>query len=258
MDIALVEMIMEVAGVTQSKIQMNEEKVHEELPSDVSKKYNINNQLYTIYRVPDCPNEEIPTHIWTFYQSILYFMKKDYFMQSEESMLKEYERFLMSFKRDIDKMFYITHQDVNINLHDIKDNYFLKILSRYIELKIIIMNIDKMETALEENNKNKKIVIFEENNVYYPVIDNRFQGYEFVNETSLTQTAIEPAVEPCKVEPAVEPSVEPISENTLRSMPKDKLIKLAADQGIEVTKQGKTKTISRTRIELISDILSKK
>ena len=275
MDIALVEMIMEVAGVTQSKIQMHEEKVHEELPSDVSKKYNINNQLYTIYRVPDCPNEEIPTHVWTFYQSILYFMKKDYFMQSEESMLKEYERFLMSFKRDIDKMFYITHQDVDINLHDIKDNYFLKILSRYIELKIIIMNIDKMETALEENNKNKKIVIFEENNVYYPVIDNRFQGYEFVNETSLTQTAIEPAVEPavepsvepavepCKVEPAVEPckvepSVEPISENTLRSMPKDKLIKLAADQGIEVTKQGKTKTISRTRIELISDILSKK
>lgn len=273
MDIALVEMIMEVAGVTQSKIQMNEEKVHEELPSDVSKKYNINNQLYTIYRVPDCPNEEIPTHVWTFYQSILYFMKKDYFMQSEESMLKEYERFLMSFKRDIDKMFYITHQDVDINLHDIKDNYFLKILSRYIELKIIIMNIDKMETALEENNKNKKIVIFEENNVYYPVIDNRFQGYEFVNETTLTQTSVEPckvepAVEPCKVEPAVEPckvepckvepSVEPISENTLRSMPKDKLIKLAADQGIEVTKQGKTKTISRTRIELISDILSKK
>lgn len=281
MDIALVEMIMEVAGVTQSKIQMHEEKVHEELPSDVSKKYNINNQLYTIYRVPDCPNEEIPTHVWTFYQSILYFMKKDYFMQSEESMLKEYERFLMSFKRDIDKMFYITHQDVDINLHDIKDNYFLKILSRYIELKIIIMNIDKMETALEENNKNKKIVIFEENNVYYPVIDNRFQGYEFVNETSLTQTsvepckvepAVEPAVEPCKVEPSVEPrkveptvepvvepcKVEPISENTLRSMPKDKLIKLAADQGIEVTKQGKTKTISRTRIELISDILSKK
>ena len=262
MDIALIEMIMEVAGVTQSKIQMHEEKVNEDLPSDVSKKYNINNQLYTIYRVPNCPNEEIPSHIWTFYQSILYFMKKDYFMQSEESMLKEYERFLTSFKRDIDKMFYVTYQNIDINLHEIKDNYFLKILSRYIELKIVIMNTDKMETVSEDNTKNKKIVIFEENNVYYPVIDNRFQGYEFVNESTLTQpNKVEPnKVEPNKVEPnKVESRAElVIKENTLRSMSKEKIIKLAADQGIEVSKQGKTKTISRTRIELISDILSKK
>ena len=92
------------------------------------------------------------------------------------------------------------------------------------------MNIDKMETALEENNKNKKIVIFEENNVYYPVIDNRFQGYEFVNETTLTQTSVEPnKVEPCKVEPnvepcKVEPNVEPINENTLAFLLPNQLV----------------------------------
>jgi hypothetical protein len=35
-------------------------------------------------------------------------------------------------------------------------------------------------------------------------------------------------------------------------------MKTAAEYGIDTTKQGKTKVISRTRIELISDILSKK
>jgi hypothetical protein len=49
-----------------------------------------------------------------------------------------------------------------------------------------------------------------------------------------------------------------LSESWLRSMPKDILLETATKYGIETMKQGKTKVISRTRIELISDILSKK
>jgi hypothetical protein len=255
MDIALVEMVMDVAGISQSKIQLCEEKKHEEIPQNICKKYKINNQLYGIYRVSQSPNEEIQEHLWSFYQSILYFIKKDYFMLSEESLTKEYEGFLVSFKNDIEKMFYVIQQKVELDISEITNKDFLKILSRYIELKIVIMNIDNIEIYPDEASKNKKIVILEENNVYYPVIDNRFQGYEFINEQR-----VEPndKVEP-KVEPSVEPSdkVEP-SENWIRSMPKDLLIKTAAEYGIETTKQGKTKVISRTRIELISDILSKK
>ncbi|MDB4507493.1 hypothetical protein N9064_01225, partial [bacterium] len=112
MDIALVEMIMDVAGISQSKIQLSEEKKHEEVPQNICKKYNINNQLYSIYRVSQSTEEEIQQHLWSFYQSILYFIKKDYFMLSEETMVKEYERFLVSFKNDIEKMFYITQQKV--------------------------------------------------------------------------------------------------------------------------------------------------
>jgi hypothetical protein len=272
MDIALVEMIMDVAGITQSKIQLCEEKKHEEIPQNICKKYNINNQLYSIYRVSQSPNEEIQEHLWSFYQSILYFIKKDYFMLSEESLTKEYERFLVSFKNDIEKMFYIIQQKVEIDISDITNNDFLKILSRYIELKIVIMNNNNIEVYPDEASKNKKIVILEENNVYYPVIDNRFQGYEFINDlrVGIEPTEVEPSVEP-KVEPRVEPKVEPSIEpndkveprvepnaNWLRSMPKELLLKTAAEYGIETTKQGKTKVISRTRIELISDILSKK
>ena len=264
MDIALVEMVMDVAGISQSKIQLCEEKKHEEIPQNICKKYNINNQLYGIYRVSQSPNEEIQEHLWSFYQSILYFIKKDYFMLSEESLTKEYERFLVSFKNDIEKMFYVIQQKVELDISDITNKDFLKILSRYIELKIVIMNIDNIEIYPDEASKNKKIVILEENNVYYPVIDNRFQGYEFINEQRVEPPKVEPPkvepsdkVEPPKVEPSVEPKVEP-SENWIRSMPKDLLIKTAAEYGIETTKQGKTKVISRTRIELISDILSKK
>ena len=246
MDIALVEMIMDVAGISQSKIQLYEDNMQEELPENILKKYNINKHLYTIYRVPITKNEEIKEHLWSFYQSILYFLKKDYFMESEETMVKEYERFLVSFKNEVEKMFYITQQKVEIDTKDITNNNFLNILSRYIELKIVIMDIDGIKIYPDEASKNKKIVIFEENNVYYPVIDNRFQGYEFINE-------------PSKVEPSkVEPSKIQVSESFLRSIPKDLLIKTAAEYGIETTKQGKTKLISRTRIELISDILSKK
>ena len=253
MDIALVEMVMDVAGISQSKIQLCEEKKHEEIPQNICKKYNINNQLYSIYRVSQSPNEEIQEHLWSFYQSILYFIKKDYFMLSEESLTKEYERFLVSFKNDIEKMFYVIQQKVELDISEITNKDFLKILSRYIELKIVIMNIDNIEIYPDEASKNKKIVILEENNVYYPVIDNRFQGYEFINEQRV-EPKVEPSVEPSeKVEPKVEPS-----ENWIRSMPKDLLIKTAAEYGIETTKQGKTKVISRTRIELISDILSKK
>ena len=171
-------------------------------------------------------------------------------MLSEESLTKEYERFLVSFKNDIEKMFYITQQKVELDVSDITNKDFLKILSRYIELKIVIMNIDNIQVYPEEASKNKKIVILEENNVYYPVIDNRFQGYEFINETQ---------VEPKNIMEKVEPKerVE-ITENWLRSMPKEVLIKTAAEYGIEITKQGKTKVISRTRNELISYILSKK
>ena len=269
MDIALVEMVMDVAGISQSKIQLCEEKKHEEIPQNICKKYNINNQLYSIYRVSQSPNEEIQEHLWSFYQSILYFIKKDYFMLSEESLTKEYERFLVSFKNDIEKMFYVIQQKVELDISEITNKDFLKILSRYIELKIVIMNIDNIEIYPDEASKNKKIVILEENNVYYPVIDNRFQGYEFINEQRVEPPKVEPKVEPPKVEPndKVEPSVEPSekvepkvepSENWIRSMPKDLLIKTAAEYGIETTKQGKTKVISRTRIELISDILSKK
>ena len=254
MDIALVEMVMDVAGISQSKIQLCEEKKHEEIPQNICKKYNINNQLYSIYRVSQSPNEEIQQHLWSFYQSILYFIKKDYFMLSEESLTKEYERFLVSFKNDIEKMFYVIQQKVELDISEITNKDFLKILSRYIELKIVIMNIDNIEIYPDEASKNKKIVILEENNVYYPVIDNRFQGYEFINEQRVEPPKVEPSVEPSeKVEPKVEPS-----ENWIRSMPKDLLIKTAAEYGIETTKQGKTKVISRTRIELISDILSKK
>jgi len=260
MDIALVEMVMDVAGISQSKIQLCEEKKHEEIPQNICKKYNINNQLYSIYRVSQSPNEEIQEHLWSFYQSILYFIKKDYFMLSEESLTKEYERFLVSFKNDIEKMFYVIQQKVELDISEITNKDFLKILSRYIELKIVIMNIDNIEIYPDEASKNKKIVILEENNVYYPVIDNRFQGYEFINEQRVEPPKVEPndKVEP-SVEPSekVEPKVEP-SENWIRSMPKDLLIKTAAEYGIETTKQGKTKVISRTRIELISDILSKK
>lgn len=250
MDIALVEMIMEVAGVTQSKIQMCEQKMHEELPPHISEKYNINNQLYTIYKVPECPEKEIKRDIWSFYQCILYFLKKDYFMESEDNLLKEYEKFLVSFKHDIEKMFYVTHKKCEFNVHDIKDKDFLKILSRYIELKIIIMNSNSIECYLEENSKNKKIVIFEKDNLYYPVIDNRFQGYEFVNETVL-----EPKEQHEEQERAKEQPEEQVTETKLRAMNKDMLANTAAHYGIEVTKQGKTKIISRTRIELISDIL---
>ena len=250
MDIALVEMIMDVAGISQSKIQLCEEKKHEEIPQNICKKYNINNQLYSIYRVSQSPNEEIQQHLWSFYQSVLYFLKKDYFMLSEESLTKEYERFLVSFKHDIEKMFYITQQKVELDIADIINKDFLKILSRYIELKIVIMNIDNIQVYPEEASKNKKIVILEENNVYYPVIDIRFQGYEFINETQIESKSIMERVEPKE-------RVE-ITENWLRSMPKEVLIKTAAEYGIEITKQGKTKVISRTRNELISDILSKK
>jgi hypothetical protein len=259
MDIALVEMVMDVAGISQSKIQLCEEKKHEEIPQNICKKYKINNQLYGIYRVSQSPNEEIQEHLWSFYQSILYFIKKDYFMLSEESLTKEYEGFLVSFKNDIEKMFYVIQQKVELDISEITNKDFLKILSRYIELKIVIMNIDNIEIYPDEASKNKKIVILEENNVYYPVIDNRFQGYEFINEQRVEPNdKVEPKVEP-SVEPSdkVEPKVEP-SENWIRSMPKDLLIKTAAEYGIETTKQGKTKVISRTRIELISDILSKK
>ena len=265
MDIALIEMIMDVAGITQSKIQLCEEKKHEEIPQNICKKYNINNQLYSIYRVSQSPNEEIQEHLWSFYQSILYFIKKDYFMLSEESLTKEYERFLVSFKHDIEKMFYIIQQKVEIDIADITNKDFLKILSRYIELKIVIMNNNNIEIYPDEASKNKKIVILEENNAYYPVIDNRFQGYEFINDLRVgtepndtVEPSVEPSVEPNDtVEPKVEPKVEP-SENWLRSMPKELLLKTAAEYGIETTKQGKTKVISRTRFELISDILSKK
>ena len=126
MDIALIEMIMDVAGITQSKIQLCEEKKHEEIPQNICKKYNINNQLYSIYRVSQSPNEEIQQHLWSFYQSVLYFLKKDYFMLSEESLVKEYERFLVSFKNDIEKMFYITQQKVELDIADITNKDFLK------------------------------------------------------------------------------------------------------------------------------------
>jgi len=254
MDISLVEMIMDVAGISQSKIQLCEEKKHEEIPETICKKYNINNQLYSIYRVSQSQDEEIKEHLWSFYQSILYFIKKDYFMLSDESLIKEYERFLVSFKNDIEKMFYITQQKVELDIADITNKDFLKILSRYIELKITIINNHNIQIYPDEASKNKKIVILEENNVYYPVVDNRFQGYEFVND-------IQVEIEPTKVEPKeVEPGVQPTSimESWLRSMPKEMLMKTAAEYGIDTTKQGKTKVISRTRIELISDILSKK
>ena len=258
MDIALVEMIMDVAGISQSKIQLCEEKKHEDIPQNICKKYNINNQLYSIYRVSQSPDEEIQQCLWSFYQSILYFTKKDYFMLSDETWIKDYERFLVSFKNDIEKMFYITQQKVELDIADITNKDFLKILSRYIELKIVIINIDNIEIYPDEASKNKKIVILKENNVYYPVIDNRFQGYEFINDIHVGSN-------PTEVEPKVEPKVEPNTINTLhitdswlRSMPKELLVKKAAEYGIETTKQGKTKVISRTRIELISDILSKK
>lgn len=249
MDIALVEMIMDVAGISQSKIQLSEEKKHEEVPQNICKKYNINNQLYSIYRVSQSTEEEIQQHLWSFYQSILYFIKKDYFMLSEETMVKEYERFLVSFKNDIEKMFYITQQKVELDISDITNKDFLKILSRYIELKIVIINIDNIEIYPDEASKNKKIVILKENNVYYPVIDNRFQGYEFINDIRI--------VEPLEVETNTINTLH-ITDSWLRSMPKELLVKKAAEYGIETTKQGKTKVISRTRIELISDILSKK
>jgi hypothetical protein len=111
------------------------------------------------------------------------------------------------------------------------------------------MNSNSIECYLEENSKNKKIVIFEKDNVYYPVIDNRFQGYEFVNETVL-----EPK-EPKEQEHKEQEHKEQVTETKLRAMNKDMLADTAAKYGIEVTKQGKTKIISRTRIELISDIL---
>lgn len=260
MDIALVEMIMDVAGISQSKIQLSEEKKHEEVPQNICKKYNINNQLYSIYRVSQSPDEEIQQHLWSFYQSILYFIKKDYFMLSEESLIKEYERFLVSFKNDIEKMFYITQHKVELDITDITNKDFLKILSRYIELKIVIMNIDNIQIYPDETSKNKKIVILEENNVYYPVIDNRFQGYEFINDTQveIEPKEVEPKVEPKEVEPKSNIEKVEISESWLRSMPKELLIKTAAEYGIDTIKQGKTKVISRTRIELISDILTKK
>lgn len=242
MDIALVEMIMDVAGINQSKIQLCEETYQQELPLEISKKYNINNQLYTIYRVPKCPDENIQTHLWTFYQSILYFLKKDYFMSSEETLLKEYENFLVKFKNEIEKMFYVTQQKIDFDLTSIHQKDFLNILSRYIEFKIIILNLKGIEQYPEENSKNKKIVFFEQNNVYYPVIDTRFQGYEFANEITCMETIL----------PKQNVTV---TETELRAMQKDKLISLAKDYGIEVTKQGKTKIIARTRIELISDIL---
>lgn len=245
MDIALIEMIMDIAGISQSKIQLCEEKKHEEIPQNICKKYNINNQLYSIYRVSESPNEEIQQHLWSFYQSILYFLKKDYFMLSSDSILKEYERFLVSFKNDIEKMFYVIQQKVEIDISDINNKDFLKILSRYIELKIVIMNIDDIQIYPDEASKNKKIVIFEENSVYYPVVDNRFQGYEFVTE--------QPKVEQVHTVKPIH-KVEP-DEKWLRSMPKELLLKTAAEHDIPTTKQGKTKIISRTRIELISDIL---
>ncbi len=251
MDIALVEMIMDVAGISQSKIQLCEEKKHEEVPQNICKKYNINNQLYSIYRVCQSTEEEIQQHLWSFYQSILYFIKKDYFMLSDETLIKEYERFLVSFKNDIEKMFYITQHKIELDISDITNKDFLKILSRYIELKIVIMNIDNIQIYPEQASKNKKIVILEENNVYYPVIDNRFQGYEFINDTQVE-------IEPKEVEPKSNIEKVEISESWLRSMPKELLIKTAAEYGIDTIKQGKTKVISRTRIELISDILSKK
>ena len=242
MDIALVEMIMDVAGINQSKIQLCGETYQQELPLEISKKYNINNQLYTIYRVPKCPDENIQTHLWTFYQSILYFLKKDYFMSSEETLLKEYENFLVKFKNEIEKMFYVTQQKIDFDLTAIHQKDFLNILSRYIEFKIIILNLKGIEQYPEENSKNKKIVFFEQNNVYYPVIDTRFQGYEFANEITCVETIL----------PKQNVTV---TETELRAMQKDKLTSLAKDYGIEVTKQGKTKIIARTRIELISDIL---
>ena len=267
MNIALVEMIMDVAGISQSKIQLSEEKKHEDIPQTICEKYNINNQLYSIYRVSQSPNEEIQQHLWSFYQSILYFLKKDYFMLSDESILKEYERFLVSFKNDVEKMFYVTHQKVEIDISDIHNKDFLKILSRYIELKIVIINNNSIEIYPDEASKNKKIVILEKENVYYPVIDNRFQGYEFVNEQKVEIMEPEPECimnkedkkdnEDKKDKKDKKDKVE-ISESWLRSMPKDILVETANQYGIVTTKQGKTKVISRTRIELISDILSKK
>lgn len=243
MDIALIEMIMEVAGISQSKIQYCEENSQEELPSEILKKYNINNQLYTIYRVPKCQDEQVPEHLWTFYQSILYFLQKDYFMASEEMLLKQYESFIVKFKNDIEKMFYVTQQKIELDPYTIKDKEFLKILSRYIELKIIILNSEEIEFFPEENTKNKKIVIFEKNNVYFPVVDNRFQGYEFVNDLMVEQEHKQIIVTTALTEPM------------LKAMNKDKLIETAFKHGIEVNKQGKTKIISKTRTELISEIL---
>ena len=245
MDISLVESIMENLGISQSKIDLNKTDKCIPLPENIIKKFNINSSNYTMYDFNN--NDNTNPKVWTFYQSILYFLKKDYLLQSFNSMTKEYESFILKFKKEIERMCYVIDNNNEILTFEIDDK-LLNILSRYLELKIVLLtNEEKIIIYPDNNSKNKKIVIFKNNDVYYPVADLRFQGYEFITDDIFSQQEI-------KFENKEETNI--LNESILNKMNKQELTNTANNYGIIITKVGKTKTVTKTKKELIIEILN--
>ena len=263
MDISLVETIMENLGIEQSKIDLNKTDKSVPLPENIIKKFNINANNYTMYDFNN--NENTDSKVWTFYQSILYFLKKDYLLESFNNMKKEYESFIIKFKHDIDRMCHVIDNNVEISTFEIDDK-LLNILSRYLELKITILNSEeKINIYPDNNSKNKKILIFKNDNAYYPVADLRFQGYEFITDDMLIQED-KPSTEEKFVFCGLCNKITPISdkhkhdekidEKKLLKKSKEELMVTALSLGIQINKQGKTKVITKNKNELIIEIIN--
>ena len=279
MNINLVEMLMDTIGIEQTKIENCKGDKSIPLPDEICEKFKINKQYYNMY---DFNNSELSA--WSFYQSILYFLKKDYFREPLSYLTKEYEKFILTCKNEIEKMFYVaTDNKTQLNFFEINDT-LLNVLSKYLELKIYIMTSSTINVFPNNNTKNKKILIFKEDNCYYPVVDLRFQGYDFLNSYDFNDekymycglcnkiirvlndenhlaTHTKENKEQKEQKEKKEQKERNSSDNVLSSTHllkknKEELIVTALHLGIEVKKQGKTKIVHKNKNELIEEIIN--
>ena len=247
MDLALIEGLMDTIGIQQSRMNIKNETDYVSIPENISEIFNIDKEGYYMHIINNTKNEDINQCVWSFYQCILYFLNKNYHLMSEQSKEQNYESFLIKFKQEIEKMFYIIHDKMELNVQDINDSNLLNILSKYIDYKIVILNPSEKSIKIYPDtlNKSKKIVLLKVNeNIFYPIFDKRFQGYEFINESSYGPASLASLASPAS-----------LNEKTLISMPKPELLEIAFKYNIDTTKQGKTKTITKTKNEIIADIL---
>ena len=260
MNINLVEMLMDTIGIEQTKIENCKGDKSIPLPDEICEKFKINKQYYHMY---DFNNSELSA--WSFYQSILYFLKKDYFNEPLSYLTKEYEKFILTCRNEIEKMFYVaTDNKVQLNFFEIND-MLLNALSKYLELKIYIMTSDTIRVFPNNNTKNKKILIFKKDNCYYPVADLRFQGYDFLNNYDFNDEKYTYCGLCNKIIRVLDDENhlathtkddKLFDENKLLKKNKEELIVTALSLGIEVKKQGKTKIVHKNKNELISEIIN--
>lgn len=249
MDLALIEGLMDTIGIQQSRMNIKNETDYVSIPANISEIFNIDKEGYYMHIINNTKNEDINQCVWSFYQCILYFLNKNYHLMSEQSKEQNYESFLIKFKQEIERMFYIIHDKMELNVQDINDPNLLNILSKYIDYKIVILNPSDKSIKIYPDtlNKSKKIVLLKVNeNIFYPIFDKRFQGYEFINEYSYCIASTDQKT--CK-------TTSFLSEKNLNSMSKNELLEIALKYNIDTTKQGKTKTITKTKNEIIADIL---